>query len=462
MVIYMLSGRMQELQYLNQHFDREGSQILVMYGQKHIGKTALACEFATDKPSFYYLAKPCSEREQRYQMGLQLRYSGIADDLEEKEFPEFYDILDAICDNEVSKKVIIIDEFQNIVKAGENFMPELVRFANDKGEKRGVTILLCSSAIGWIENSMTDKIGDAVAGISGQLKLEELPFTDVVNRFPNFRIEECVEAYAILGGIPGLWNQFDDKLTIQQNICRNILNTDSFLFEEGERIVAEQLRETSVYNTILATIAAGSRKLNDIYAHTEFSRAKISVYLKNLIDLKLVEKVFSFETAGRENAQKGIYRISNPFVDFYFTYLYPNMSALQTISVGEYYNEYIYPKFKRYVAGYFKRACRQHLERLNERGKLPFRFNKSGEWVGKEGTIDVIAQNEAGDTLVALCNWEKPMMTYEDYKWVINCTQKAKINADYIYLYTASGFDEKLNLEAKVKRGLKLVQITDI
>ncbi|MDE5864984.1 MAG: DUF234 domain-containing protein [Lachnospiraceae bacterium] len=102
------------------------------------------------------------------------------------------------------------------------------------------------------------------------------------------------------------------------------------------------------------------------------------------------------------------------------------------------------------------------LERLNERGRLPFRYTQSGEWIGKEGTIDVIAQSENGDTLIALCNWEKPMMTYDDYKWVMDCAQKAKINADYIYLYTASGFDEKLNLEAKVKPSLKLVQITDI
>ena len=458
----MLSGRMPELQYLNQHFDKEGSQILIVYGQKHIGKTALAREFAQDKPNFYYLAKPCSEREQRYQMNLQLGAGRIIDESKEEKFPEFSYIFDAICGNEVSKKVIIIDEFQNIVRVSDTFMTELVRFAKAKEEKRGVSILLCSSSIGWIENSMAEKIGAAASDISGMLKLEELPFTDVVNRFPDFRIEECVEAYAILGGMPGLWNQFDDKLTIQQNICRNILNPNSFLFEEGERMVTEQLRETSVYNTILATIASGSRKLNDIYTHTEFSRAKISVYLKNLIDLGLVEKVFSYKTAGRENVQKGIYRISNPFVDFYFTYLYPHMSALQTISVGEYYNEYIYPKFRRYVSGYFKKACRQHLERQNERGKLPFRFGDSGEWIGKEGTIDVIAQSEYGETLIALCNWEKPMMTYEDYRWVLDCAQKAKIDADYIYLYTASGFDEKLNLEAKIKHSLKLVQITDI
>lgn len=458
----MLSGRMTELQYLNHNYDKEGSQILVVYGQKNIGKTALAKEFIEDKPSVYYNARPCSEREQRYQMCRQLKDNGIVDESYENDFPEFADIFDIACGSENRKKVIIIDEFQNIVRVSDKFMPEIIRFAHLKEEKRGVTVLLCSSTIDWIENSMDDKIGIAALEISGRLKLEEMPFTDIVNRFPNFRIEECVEAYSILGGIPGLWNQFDDRLTIQQNICRNILNPDSFLFEEGGRIVAEQLRETSVYNTILAAIAAGRHKLNDIYNHTEFSRAKISVYLKNLMDLDLVEKIFSYETAGRENTQKGIYRISNPFVDFYFTYLYPYMSALQTLSVGEYYNKYIYPKFKHYVSVYFKKACYQNLERLNERGKLPFRYNRSGVWLGKEGAIDVIAQNEAGNTLIVLCNWEKPMMTYEDYQWGMDCAKKAKISADYIFLYTASGFDEKLNLEAKVKPGLKLVQITDI
>ncbi|MCM1387088.1 MAG: ATP-binding protein [Bacillus sp. (in: Bacteria)] len=458
----MLPGRMSELQYLNQYYDREGSQILVIYGQKHIGKTALVKEFAKDRPSYYYLARSCSEREQMYQWGMQLKADGATDPDIAGNFPNFYDILTSICKNGSGKKVIIIDEFQNIVKASTAFMREMVSFIHEQEERDGVTVLLCSSSIGWIENSMITKIGEASYELSGLLKLRELSFGDIVHRFPNFRIEECVEAYAILGGIPGLWNQFDDKLTIQQNICRHILNPDSLLFEEGERMVAEQLRETSVYHTILATIAAGNHKLNDIYLHTEFSRAKISVYLKNLMELELVEKVFSYDTAGKENAQKGIYRIIHPFVDFYFTYIYPYMSALQTMSVGEYYNTYIYPTFRRYVSACFKKVCRQYLEKLNERGKLPIRYENSGEWVGKEGTIDVIAQDAEGRTLVALCNWEKPMMTYEDYEWVLSCADKAKISVDYIYLYTASRFDEKLDLEAKIKKNLKLVQVSDI
>lgn len=453
----MLLGRTTELGYLNNYYDRDGSQILIVYGQKHIGKTALVREFMKDRPGYYYLARACSEREQAYQWGRQLAHDGYVID----KFPSFQEIFEKISQRATGKKVLVIDEFQNVVRASDSFMRELVAFVHSQWNRDDVMVILISSSIGWIENSMITRIGEAAYELSGLLKIREMPFSDIVERFPNFRIEECVEAYAILGGIPGLWNQFDDRLTIQQNICRNILDSNSFLYEEGERILTEQLREPGVYNTIMASIAAGDHKLNDLYLHTEFSRAKISVYLKNLIELELVEKVFSYDTAGRENVQKGIYRICHPFVDFYYTYLYPHLSDLQMLSVGEFYNHYIMRDFRRYVSGYFKQVCRQHLTKLGERHRLPIDCGNIGEWIGKAGSLDIIAQDQEGRTLIGLCNWEKPM-TYEDYENLLLYAKKAKISADYIYMYTAFRFDEKLNLEAKVKSNLKLVQISDL
>ena len=58
-------------------------------------------------------------------------------------------------------------------------------------------------------------------------------------------------------------------------------------------------------SSILAALAAGKYKLNDIYAQTGFSRAKISVYIKNLIELDVVEKVFSFDALESRGYRKG-------------------------------------------------------------------------------------------------------------------------------------------------------------
>ena len=184
----MLLGRITELKYLNNCYDREGSQILIVYGQKHIGKTALVKEFMKDRPNYYYLARACSEREQAYQWGRQMAHDGYVVD----KFPTFHDIFAKISHRINGKKVIVIDEFQNIVRASDSFMKELVAFVHSQWNRDDVMVILCSSSIGWIENSMITRIGEAAYELSGLLKIKGMTFSDIVERFPNFRIEECV------------------------------------------------------------------------------------------------------------------------------------------------------------------------------------------------------------------------------------------------------------------------------
>ena len=454
----MFSGRTSELKYLNTYYDRKGSQIMVVYGEKNVGKTTLLRQFVQDKPCYYYRARSAFEREQRYQWGRELGDEGV----KLLKYPSFSEIFHAVGSSKNGKKVIVIDEFQSIIKSSDDFMKELVHFVHSNWQNGQVMVILCSSSIGWVENSMITKIGEAAYELSGFLKIKELSFETMMEYFSGFSMEQCIEAYAVLGGIPGLWNHFSDKLSIKENICRNILDSKAFLFGEGQRMVEEELRETGVYNTILSSIAAGNHKLNDLYLHTEFSRAKISVYLKNLMELELVEKIFSYDTEGKANTQKGIYRISNHFVHFYFTYLYPNLSSLERMTPGEFYDKYIAPTFKTYVAEYFKTVCKQHIEKWNKWGKLPIEIDRIGEWVGKLGTIDVIAQNEKGETIVGICNWDSPMMRYDDYEWLLFCAEKAKLQVDYVYLFSVRRFDEKLNLEAKVKQNLKLISLDEM
>lgn len=459
----MVPERVSELRYLNAYFDREGSQILVVYGEKNVGKTTLLYQFAKGKESFYYRARSASEREQCSQWAREL---GMGNKREAC-YPSYSEIFDRIFEAEPSplpteKKLLVVDEFQYMVKAGDGFMKELTDLIRGRGANRPVMVVLCSSSIGWVENSMVNKIGEAASELSGFLKIRELGVEAVRNFFPDFTRRQCVETCAILGGVPGYWRHFEEDISIKENICKNILGKGSFLFGEGPRIVEEELRETGVYNTILASIAAGRRKLNDLYLHTEFSRAKISVYLKNLMELELVEKVFSYDTEGKANTQKGVYRISNHFVRFYFTYLYPNLSSLERMSAEEFYKEYIAPTFNIYVADYFSLFCKQHFERWNKQGKLPIRAAQVGEWVGKFGTIDIVAQSEEGETILGICNWEKPVMRYDDYEWFLFCAEKARLTPDYIYLFSVHNFEERLKLEATVKPNMKLISMDEM
>lgn len=454
----MLLGRSTELDQLNRYYDRSGSQIVVIYGQKNTGKTALMKEFIINKPAVFYLARSCSEREQAYQWGAELRTKGIAI----SEYPSYEEIFASVFVEKPAKTVLIIDEFQNMLKTGSAFMKELVSFVHGQESEKETLILLCSSSVGWVENSMLKKLGETAHSLSGLMKIKGLKFRDCRKFFPGFSGQQCMEAYAILGGLPGLWMHFQDGRSVRENIIRSMLTITGPLYTEAERLLSEELRETAVYNTILASIAGGRHKLNDLYRHTGFSRAKISVYLKNLMELEIVEKVFSYDTAGYANVQKGIYRIRNHFIHFYYKFLYPHMNSLALNAPEAFYADFVEDGLKAYIAEYFKDICMEHIEEMNKRELLPFVYDRAGEWVGKAGNIDIIVQDEEEHTLLALCNYDKPVMPYEDYERLLYCAAKARLNTGHVYLYSAGRFDEKLYLEAKVKKNLTLVSMKEL
>ena len=65
----MLLGRANESKYLENLYQKEGSQILVLYGREGVGKTSLLLDFVKDKEYDYFLAGAVSEKEQLLRMG---------------------------------------------------------------------------------------------------------------------------------------------------------------------------------------------------------------------------------------------------------------------------------------------------------------------------------------------------------------------------------------------------------
>ncbi len=450
----MSGKRDAEIKVLTEYMNRNGSQMLILYGERGVGKTTLLSEFTRDyEDVICFDCSIVSEREQLYLWGQKM--SSVLGDL--PDYPTFSDIFGALGrQTEYSgKRVIIFDEFQNISKVSEDFTDYL--FTHLQTSRRDVLIILCSSQVEWIENSMVKKFGLRAKNISGFLKVKELSFAEFVREFKQFTLQECVEGYAVFGGFPAIWNLIDKKLSLEENIIRNVCNPAGRLHGYGVQTVESQLRETSVYNTILCALAHGKYKLNDLYQHTGFSRAKISVYIKNLMELGILEKDFSVDTEGRENLQKGLYGIKNRYVDFTYQFLFSNEVELSKLGAEEFYRQRIRPGLKAYVQKTFAAICREYIESENRKNALPFPVKSVGKWTGKVGNIDIVATDENGRTIIGLCNWEKPMMKYEDYEWLLFCAKQAKLQVEYVYLISAGGFDEKLHLVQKSRANVRLL-----
>lgn len=426
----MFVGRESEIRFLNHYYGLEGSHILVVYGQKGIGKTTLLKHFARDKHYFYYLGKACSDREQRYQWANEI--SNLTSKL--PRYPSYGEILQTVLpdDQRSEKQILILDEFHHFIKGDGSFFDEITEFI--KKRKEEIMILLCTSASGWVENTMISKLGSRAVSISGLLKVRELHYKEMTYIFPGYTAKDSIYVYSILGGVPGLWNSFNEELSARENIIENLINENSRLYHEASVYMYEQLREPAVYNTILAAISKGYQKLHDIHMHTGFSRAKISVYLKNLMEIDLVEKVFSIETEGYANTQKGMYRISNSFINFYFTYLFPNLKQRQELEGISFYNHFIENSLDDFVEIGYKKICKDYISA---------KYISIGEWIGKSGNLDIVAKSKQGHIIVAMCACTNKV-TFEDYEWLLFQVKQAKLLPDEIIIFAESGCDKKI------------------
>ena len=312
--------------------------------------------------------------------------------------------------------------------------------------------LFLSSSVNWVENSMVEEFGPAARALYGTIKLKEFTFLELVKRFTDMSVEKTIYANAILGGVPEYLNFWNEKSSVKENILRLFLRKDAPLLFGAENFLKRELRELGAYNAILAALASGRNKLNDIYARTGFSRAKISVYIKNLIELDVVEKVFSFDasesaTLVHANVQKGLYRIKDNYLRFWYRYVFPNLSAVLMGQGDQVYEKEISKDFTVYMQECFAGVCSEYLKLMEQYGKLTNRYETWGTWYGKTGRIDVVAGNGADKILAGFCRFDSRMMTAKDLSQYKELLELALLKPQELYLFSKAGFTEELRLK---------------
>lgn len=451
-------GRTAELKSLMNLYAKDGNQLVVLCGWKESGKEELVQEFCKGKRIMYYQAAAVSPKLQRQMMkdAIERRYGiTMADDTYDTAF-------NRIRSGDSSKLVLVIWDFEQIVRKDKSFLESIGKLMDKRLYPGPVLILLCTSDVVWAEHEMVEELGSFARKVTATVKVSELNFVDVVHMFPEASVSACVQIYGILGGVPEYLKGWDAGSDLKTNICRHILSKDGYLYEEAERFITRNLREPSVYNTILAAVASGKYKLNDLFQETGYARAKISVYMKNLISLEVAEKLSSFETGGWENSQKGLYHIRNTYLHFWYHFVFPRKSQLYIMTPEEFYDAYVEPRLEEYLNAYFQKVCKEYLELMGRVRQLPMEIHKMGTWVGKRGNIDIIVQNSVRENLVGLCNWSKPQLTYEMYEGLLDAMGQARISAKQYYLFSAREFDDRIREKAAQDDRIVLVDMNNM
>lgn len=437
----MFIGRKEELKQLESIYGSDHSNMLVLYGREGIGKTALALNFSESRDFIYYQSVMVSDAEQEKRLD---EIFSASINMKTVSTPE-QDSQDT--ERTPEKKILIIDEFHYAMNS--QLVGSLLKLISNEDKYGRFMILLLSSSINWVENSMVVDYKEFSKAITGIIKLKELTFADTVSWFPKASASDCVIIRALLGGVPKYLKLWQENRRIRENMLNLFFSPESILKNEAEYQLKLELRELGAYNTILTALASGRIKLNDIYEYTGFNRAKISVYIKNLIEMDIVEKIYSVNVRNSENTKKGLYRIKDNFINFYYAYVFPNVSRIETGEGRNVYNEEVVPDFDRYMRGAFADVCREYLDIMSKYRKLGKNYNEWHYWFGKNGILDVIGMDPEENLLVATCIYSDKKTDVDQYEEMKKLISQAGIKPTKLCIFSKSGFTQELQKEAK-------------
>lgn len=455
----MTFNRKSQLSTLEKLYNVGENDAVVLYSTTDSDLHEIIKEFLINKDFFYYRAIQVSKEEQLNQFIINIEEQLAKGTVEEQSYAG---AINAMMQEKCEKRVIVIDEFQHIVKYSEDLMADILKCINNKWGNQPVLFVLLSTNAYFIEHQMVEKLGTLAYELSGLVKIPDLTFIDLVRYFDKYSKEDLIYTYAITGGKPYRIKAFDKNSSLKDNVINSILSEDGYLYKRGFDILPKELREHSVYNTILVNIAAGRTKLNDLHKATGYSRAKISVYINNLIEHDLIEKIDSFDTIGKDNTVKGVYTIKDDFLAFFYRFVFPYESLLHVMDKDKFYKKYILPHLSDYAKTAFRKVCLECLMLLNQMGKLPINVKSNGIWLGKVGNIDIVCTDDDDRYIIGLCEFKKDTITLEDFEWLEFCVEKARLTGDIYYLFSKKDFDDRLKEYAKQAGNIFLIDLSMI
>ena len=420
----MFIGRKEERKSLESVYATDRSNLLVLYGKEGIGKTALALHFAQNKKTIYERFLPAGENEH------------------ERLVKETFDKIKNGDYRQEEKTILIFDEFHHI--ESKSIYSDITFILNNEETCGRFMILMLSSSINFVENSMIELDPGFASSITGIVKIQPISFAQMVEWFPNKSVEECIIIRSILGGVPKYLSMWDRSKGLRENIIDLFLTRQAPLIEEPEAVLRKELRELSSYNTILISLGRGLIKLNDLFLATGYSRAKISVYIKNLIEMDVVEKLFSANVKNVENTMKGLYRISDSLLSFYYAFVYPNITRIELGKGSEVYDEIIGPALNSYLRPFFADVCREYLDLMSQYGKLDHEYSHWQTWYGKKGTIDIVGTDQKNNMICGICSFEDEIATIESLAELKALSMQAGIKKCSFCLFAKNGFDSSI------------------
>ncbi len=445
-------NRKKELQQWHNFYTEKRPRLIILYGKRRVGKTALLLEFARRHKALYLVARQESAQDQLKKMSNEIALFFHDSVLALNPFQNY----DALFQYLLQKDTpILFDEFPYLVQSTPA-LPSILQEHWDKYfSQKNTFMVLCGSSIMMME-SLLGHSSPLYGRRTAQVLLEPLTFWDARLFFPTLTPEQQFMIYAIVGGTPSYLLEYNPKLSLEENIKQKIIQKSTFLAQDTLFVLQQELTEPHTYYSLITAIAQGCTTLGEIINKTGLEKSVVSKYLNVLQRLHLIERLVPITEKHPEKSRKGIYVLKDNYFRFWFRFVFEYIQYIEQDKQDLLYTDKIKPQLSAFVGKVYEDLALAW-------AKKHFSSFLIGRWWDKDIEIDILGINESKQEVIfGEVKWKN--LTEKDAEIIISNlqTKTNHIPLSYkkaSYLLIAKSFSNKGHLR---QQGYLVYDLVDI
>ena len=452
-------NRETELDLLDSRFSGESAELIVIYGRRRLGKSALIREAVQGREDALYWQ--ATEETADAQLANFVEAASETFPILEDIQRDWEALLRALGREDA---VVVLDEFPYLVESDDALPSKLQRVWDTHLEETNTTLVLVGSSISIMEDKVLSGGSPLYGRRTATIDLPPLTLADAQQFYPADDPDTIIQAWSIFGGTPYYLQALTPSHSLAENVQSHILSEYGILHNEPEFLLRTEfgIREPQTYYTILRAIATGKRAANEIATFAGVDSNALGSYLSKLRRLRLVERDIPV-TANPNATRKSRYRLTEPLFRFWFRYVYGQQSTLAQLGENA-YEQVVEPTFSEYMGTMFEQVCQNALPSL-----IPKTYRGIGYWWHQQHELDVVGLASDGTLVAGECKYTTREMTEGDLADLeratsaVQWTPPSGTDREDVYCcFCRSGFSDDLQQAAADRADVSLFTPEDI
>lgn len=383
-------------------------QLLLLYGRRRVGKTALLRHWAEQSGTSYTYWMASKEPPNLQRRSLVATIMGVEEDAAPlfDSWTRTWKWVAQQFENRAERHILIIDELPYASNADPAVLSGLQQAWDQQLRDTHLIIALCGSQVNTMEAIMHNQ-SPLFGRLTAQWLLQPLPFYALDEFFPDWHVDEKVALYSVLGGIPAYLEWLDPNLSFIENLQQTILSPSSLFMAEPNLLLYEELKDIGTYHAILRAISRGMHTVKEISDACLIGSPKSNFYLTRLQELHFVERRLpaTLTPAQRRKSRKGRYHLKDSYFRFYFRFIFPHLQTSRSVQSTV---AHIRRELRPFVAIGFEQLCQEWVHVQGHQGKLSFDPEQIGSHWSRRVQIDIVAIDFAQkQILLGECKWQE-------------------------------------------------------